>query len=116
MRHKRDNLAYLLHMQDAIDKLKNYIGKHSQEDFFKDEWDHDAVVRNLEIIGEAANNLSASFRDSHKEIPWRKIIDLRNIVAHDYADIDITIIWNIISSYIPELYEQIHEVISAFKK
>jgi len=91
------------------------LSNHTQEDFNKESWDQDAVSRNLEIIGEAANNLDTLFRDEHSEVPWRKIINLRNIIVHDYADIDLEIVWNIITEYLPhvkteilKLHEEVH--------
>jgi len=107
MRNQRNNTVYIKHISDAIHKLEQYSNEHSREEFSQNDWDQDAVVRNLEIIGEAANNLDESFLKSHEAVPWRKIIDLRNIVAHDYADIDLSIIWNILNDYIPELKTQI---------
>lgn len=115
MRSERDNHAYLRHMLDSIQKMEEYTKTHSQEDFIENDWDQDAVVRNLEIIGEAANNLSESFRQKYSDIPWRKIIDLRNVIAHDYADIDLSIIWNIMTSYIPELKLQITAIVDSAK-
>lgn len=115
MRSERDNFAYVLHMLDSINKLEKYTRTNTKDDFVGNDWDQDAVVRNLEIIGEAANNLDESFKQNYSDIPWRKIIDLRNVIVHDYADIDISIIWNILVNYIPELKLQIISIIDSVK-
>ena len=81
--------------------------------FKKNEWDQDAVSRNLEIIGEAANNLDVTYRANYPNIPWRKIIDFRNIIVHDYSDLDPDIIWKIITTYLPELFSQIKKILES---
>jgi len=111
MKKQRDDLVYIKHIRDAINKITGYAAKHSPDDFRHNEWDQDATVRNLEIIGEAANNLGQDFRDQHSEIPWREIIDFRNVAAHGYADLDIDIVWQIISSDLPKLDQQVESIL-----
>lgn len=94
-----------------MQKIIVYSSSHSSHDLLREEWDQDAVMRNLEIIGEAANNLDSSFRENYPEIPWRKIIDFRNVVVHDYADLDLEIVWQIITKDIPLLSSQIKEML-----
>ena len=62
-----------------------------------------AVERGLEILGEAARRVSPSFREAHPEVPWRQIIGLRNAVAHEYDDINFTVVWEVLSFRLPEL-------------
>ena len=111
MREGRSNIVYIQHMQDAMQKIIAYSSSHSYNDLSDNEWDQDAVMRNLEIIGEAANNLDESFRKNYPEVPWRKIIDFRNIVVHDYADLDLEIVWQIIAKDVPLLSSQIKEIL-----
>ena len=111
MRNKKDNTVYLYHIKDAISKIREYTSRHSYEEFINNEWDQDAIVRNLEIIGEAANNIDQSVRQQYPVIPWRKIIDFRNVVAHDYADLDTSVVWEIISRDLVELSSQIEKII-----
>lgn len=66
-----------------------------------------ALIRLLEVIGEAATRLSKEFRSQHKEIPWRKIIDLRNLLIHEYDEIDLDIVWVILTRDLPVLTKQI---------
>ncbi len=65
------------------------------------------MVRNFEIIGEAAGKLPPDFRDSHPDIPWKKIIGLRHRIVHDYFDIDVEIIWQILKKDIPALKQNL---------
>lgn len=111
MREGRSNIVYIQHMRDAMQKIMSYSSSHIYNNLLSDEWDQDAVMRNLEIIGEAANNLDESFRANYREIPWRKIIDFRNVVVHDYADLDLEIVWQIISKDIPKLSSQIIQIL-----
>jgi uncharacterized protein with HEPN domain len=70
-----------------------------------------AVERHLEIIGEAANRLSRGFRAAHPEIPWRGIIGQRNVLSHEYGDVDDIMIWKVVTDRIPELIHQLEQII-----
>lgn len=114
MRKRRDNVVYLKHIRDAVKKISQYVSEHSPNEFKENPWDQDAVVRNLEIIGEAANNLDSDFRSNYNQIPWRAIIDFRNIAVHDYADLDLEVVWQILDVDLPELQEQIKQILNSF--
>jgi uncharacterized protein with HEPN domain len=88
-------------IQEAIDKMDRYIEGMSQDSFESDEKTNDAVVRNLEIIGEAANRLPKDFKDKHSEIEWNKIVGLRHRIVHEYFGVDLSIIWQILKKDIP---------------
>ena len=81
------------------------------EQFVSNEMMVDAVVRQLEIIGEAANNLSSDFRESHPEIPFRDIIDMRNLLIHNYAEINTKVVWETCKTNLPELKTFVAEVL-----
>ena len=81
------------------------------EQFVSNEMMVDAVVRQLEIIGEAANNLSSDFRESHPEIPFRDIIDMRNLLIHNYAGINTKVVWETCKTNLPELKTFVAEVL-----
>ena len=83
-------------MVEVGKKILGYLQKKDYEDFLRDGLLQDAVERNLTIFGEAARKLSESFKSEHTEIPWRRIIGLRNILVHEYEDIDYDEIWEII--------------------
>lgn len=83
-------------------KIERYIKGLTRELFEQKEMVIDAVLRNLELIGEASKNLSEDFKKQYAIIPWKKIIGLRNIVIHAYSNVDLDIIWDIITINIPE--------------
>lgn len=90
-------IIFLQDILDSIQQIEIYITDLDFEDFASQRLIVDAVVRNLEIIGEAAKNLPEDFRQQHQDIPWKNMIGLRNIVIHEYFGIDMSIIWEIIT-------------------
>jgi len=89
-------------MLEAVKKIERYTQNLTRESFKKNELVIDAVLRNLEIMGEAAKNVPVEVREQHPEIPWKRIIGLRNIVIHRYFGIDINIIWEIVTRNLPQ--------------
>jgi uncharacterized protein with HEPN domain len=97
---------YLGHMLEAIKRIGRYTEDLTESAFFKDEMVQDAVIRNFEIIGEAARNIesdSPDFAARHADIPWTLIYTMRNRVAHDYFSVDLEIAWKTIHQDLPEL-------------
>ncbi|MDI6788100.1 MAG: DUF86 domain-containing protein [Planctomycetota bacterium] len=88
-------------------KILNYVGSKSHKDFVRDQMMTDAVIRNLEIIGEAVKKIPANVKQKHPEIEWKKIACLRDILIHEYFGIDYDILWDIVRNKIPQLKEQI---------
>ena len=90
-------------MQQAGSKILRFTAGMGQVEFSDNELARDAVLRNLEVIGEAAKHIPSEVRNDYPEIDWRRIIGFRSIVAHAYFGIDDDILWDIISTKIPEL-------------
>jgi uncharacterized protein with HEPN domain len=88
---------------DAIDRIRQYTDGISFEIFSGDQKTIDAVARNLEIIGEAANRLPDDFKEKHSEIEWYKVVGLRHRIIHEYFGIDLEMIWQIVNSDLPVL-------------
>jgi uncharacterized protein with HEPN domain len=86
---------------ESIEKIERYTEGMTQADFQGDEKTTDAVVRNLEIIGEAAGRLPEDFTDRHSDIEWIKITGLRNRIVHEYFGVDLQIIWQILKNDLP---------------
>jgi uncharacterized protein with HEPN domain len=86
---------------ESIEKIERYTKGMTQDSFQSDEKTTDAVVRNLEIIGEAAGRLPKNFTDQHSKIEWVKIKGLRNRIVHEYFGVDIQIIWQILEKDLP---------------
>ena len=89
---------------EAISKIKRYTKGMTFENFADDEKTIDSVIRNFEVIGEAANQLPDSLKEQHQDIDWPKIVGVRNRVIHEYFGTDIGILWQIMECYLDELY------------
>jgi len=98
---KRSAILLIQDMLEAIAKIRRYTAGLTAETFPTDEKSVDAVVRNLEIIGEAANRLPEDFKAQHREVEWSKIIGLRNRIIHDYFGIDLQIVWQVLQRDLP---------------
>lgn len=94
----RDFRLYLDDILEAIHQIRTYVEDLDEESFTKDRKTQDAVIRNLEIIGEAAGNLPEHFQKTAPEIDWRKIKGLRNILIHQYFGINLPIIWDVVQN------------------
>lgn len=103
----RDSNLYLYDILQAIRKIERYTKNAALSDFKKDMLLKDAVFHNLTIIGEAANHLSSSVKVKMPAIEWRKIVDLRNILIHEYFGIDDHIVWSVIIDKLPQLKKEV---------
>jgi uncharacterized protein with HEPN domain len=111
----RDPRLYLEDMQTACRKIVNYTFGMVRQDFLQDDKTYDAVIRNLEIIGEAAKNVPEEIQKRYSNIQWREMIALRNMVAHAYFGMNDDIIWDLIQNKVPELFTLITQVMSEMK-
>jgi uncharacterized protein with HEPN domain len=98
---KRSLELLVEYIWESIEKIERYIEGMTQDNFQSDEKTTDAVVRNFEIIGEAAGRLPEDFTSRYSEIEWVKIIGLRNRIVHEYFGVDLQIIWQILKKDIP---------------
>lgn len=105
------DIVYLRHILEAIESIEEYLKGFDYESFLKDKKTVDAVVRELEIIGEAANNLSDNFKQKHLEIPFRDMSDMRNVLIHEYFGVNAKIIWDTCQTDLTKLKEIIKTLI-----
>ncbi len=109
------NRQYTIYIEDilnAMDKIEKYISGQEYEEFIENTMAVDAVIRNLEIIGEAAKNIPENIRNQYTEIPWRRMVGLKNIVIHDYLGVDLSIVWRIITKNLPETKQLIVKILN----
>jgi len=112
MREPLRDRERLVHIKEAIDRILRYTEDKSYEDLVADDMMYYAVVKNIEIIGEAANMLTQSFQQAHPDTPWKMVKGMRNYIVHEYFQIDDIVVWDVVKSNIPELREQITRYIS----
>lgn len=106
MAKERDESLYFADIRDAIDRILTYTAG-GREAFFTDSMIQDAVVRNIEIIGEAARAVTEATRRAHPEIPWKKIVGTRDRAIHGYFRVDLDIVWEVVAAELPALRRQI---------
>jgi uncharacterized protein with HEPN domain len=108
---KRDIILLLEDMLQSAQKIKQYTKDLDFDSFQDDDKTKDAVVRNFEIIGEAANRIDQDFRDNNPEIEWQRIRGFRNRIVHEYFGIDYEIVWEIIETYLDEMIDWLGTII-----
>jgi hypothetical protein len=116
MSRSRRELDYLYDIEDAVDRAISYTTGLSWEEYIKDYKTQDAVVWNLEVIGEASKNLPDEFRRQYPSIPWRDMMGTRDRLTHHYFGINQEIVWQIIQQDLPGLKKQIAQLIGDFSK
>ena len=111
MKNQRDYLDYLNDIYDSINKGITFIGEMTFEEFSKDEKTQFALIRVIEVIGEASKKIPTEIKDQSKEIPWREIGGMRDLLIHDYFGINIQVVWETAKKDLPELKEKIQKLI-----
>ena len=113
---KRDLSLFLKDIHTSSKKIISYTKNMPLKELLKDDKTYDAVMRNLQIIGEAIKHLPAEFRSNHHNIDWKKAAGLRDIVVHEYFGINKDIIWDVISNKIPELEKEVKKILKEINK
>ncbi len=98
----KDDRIYLLHIRDAIHRIIEYTAE-GEGAFFASAKTQDAVVRNLEIIGEAAKNLSEGLKTRHASVPWKRIAGMRDKMIHEYFGVNLQLVWQVVERELPQL-------------
>ena len=112
---KKEPMIFIQHMLGAINDIHVYIEGMDKTSFFKDKKTQDAVIRKLEIIGEAVKNLSLEFTKKYPQTQWSEIAKMRDIIIHTYFYIDFDVMWEIIKRDFPRLKKQIENILKNLK-
>ncbi len=109
---------FLEHILKAIERIERYTSDKDVVAFLQDEQLQDAVIRNIEILGEAANNIRISdpqLTDNHPEVPWLVIVAMRNSVSHAYFSVDLDIVWTTIRNDLPGMKQKIQALLTSLR-
>jgi uncharacterized protein with HEPN domain len=106
----RDEKERILDILEAIERIQKYAAK-GRDAFEHDELIQNWIVHHLQVIGEAAANISEEFTNTHPEIPWQKIIGMRNILVHHYFGIDLNVVWSAVENDLPLLEKKLKKTV-----
>ncbi len=113
---KIDDLTRLKHMREAIVEAIGFVEGRCRQDLETERMLSLALVRLIEIIGEAANNISLEKQNQYSEIPWRKMVGMRNRLSHAYFEVDLDIVWQVVIQDLPKILPQIETAISELEE
>ena len=116
MRERRNDPKRLQDILMAIDTIFQYVESRGMEEFLADKRSYHAVIYNIMIIGEAANMLTFEFRDSHSDLKWRQITNMRNFLIHGYHNVEEDLVWEAISVDLPLIREKIVKYLEEINK
>ena len=107
----RDPILFLEDIEKSCSKILRFIAERSRDEVFADELRFDAILLNLQIIGEAVKKLPSEMRERYPDVAWREIAGMRDFVAHAYFALDLAILWSAIRYEVPTLLSQIREIL-----
>jgi len=108
---KRKPDVYLQDIFESILQIEEYLDDVNENEFYRNSQKQDAVLRRLEIIGEAAKHISEEIRDKYDDVPWRRIAGMRDIIIHEYFGITLSMVWVVAKRDLPNLKSRIEKII-----
>jgi len=112
----RTDLQFLHDIKEAINRIKSYTKELAYKDFLKDHKTQDAVVRNIEIIGEATKIISKKLKRKYPDIPWKEMAGTRDKVIHFYFGVNYDVVWSISKDELPAVFKQVNNMIRSESK
>lgn len=110
---EKDPLLYLTHVLDSIELIQSYVRGVEFRSFLDDQEKQDAIVRRIEIMGEAVKNLPIDLRSAHTEVPWARIAGMRDKVIHDYMGVDPELVWTVATEMLEPLKHQLAAILAS---
>src|SRR5690554_5374208 len=110
----RDDTVYLQHIIESMDYIASFV-ESGKEEFIQSRLIQDAVIRNLEIIGEAVKKLSQKLRAQYEDIPWREMAGLRDVLIHEYFGVDLLTVWGVVEKELPRLRPIMEVILKEYK-
>ena len=101
---------YLSDMSEAINDIANFVDNLSYEDFIADKKTTNAVIRSLEVLGEATKNIPTPMRNQYPDIPWSQMAGMRDVLIHNYMGVDLMTVWKVIKERLPDLQSKIEKI------
>jgi len=111
----KSDRIYLLHIRDSIARIAEYT-REGRDDFFARPMVQDAVVRNVEIIGEAVKNLSDPLKSSHPRVPWKRIAGMRDKMIHEYFGVNLQLVWEVVEKDMPNLRSAVESILQGMNE
>jgi uncharacterized protein with HEPN domain len=112
MRRLRDARPYLQDMLDSIERIRRYTAGMDSAAFHEDEVVQDAVIRRIEVMGEAVSYLPDDLKARFPQVPWQDVKDMRNKLIHDYGHVDLELVWAVVRKDIPALEPALRQILS----
>ncbi|MCX6822164.1 MAG: DUF86 domain-containing protein [Candidatus Aenigmarchaeota archaeon] len=113
---KKDTSVFIKHILESIERIEEYVKEISEKQFFEETQVQDAIIRRIEIIGEATKNLPNGFRKKHSEVPWNEITGARDKLIHGYFGVDLDLTWDIVKKDLPELKKKVEKILKEIEE
>jgi uncharacterized protein with HEPN domain len=107
----KDDTLYLRHIHEAIVRIQEFTSE-GEDVFRRDLMTQDAVIRNLQVIGEAAKKVSVETRAAHPAVPWKSMTGMRDRIVHDYFGVSLEIVWDVVANHLPAIRLQLQKLLS----
>ncbi len=114
--NKKDPSIFLKHILESVSDIESYSEGISKNIFFEDKQLQDAIVRRVEIIGEAVKNIPDDVKNKYADVPWKEITGTRDIFVHQYFGVDLEIVWSIVKKDLPDLKNKIKNILDDLEK